>query len=371
MSEKLLFRAVGDVRVDREDPDSLMKFVAPVLNDSDITFGQLEASYSTRGQIAVNLTPGFRADPKLVPSLRHAGITCMSVASNHSHDYGPDCFLDTIRHLTDAGIKVIGGGADIEQARTPGIFDIKGTRVALLAYNAILQPGYEARRNKPGMAPLRVKTFYEQLDWQPGTPAKVWTFADPKDVADIEEDIGKAKQQADIVVVNCHWGVHYMVGHIAMYQLEVGRRIIDAGADILLGHHAHNLGPIDFYKGKPIFYSLGNFAFDYRTPKEYADDPYILAQNELYKLHTDSRYAATQFPAVSRAEIIVNFYIEDKKVKRIAFIPVMANADGQPEIFNPETDNGKQVVALQTELCKDMNCTLTVAGDEVELSPKN
>jgi poly-gamma-glutamate synthesis protein (capsule biosynthesis protein) len=122
------------------------------------------------------------------------------------------------------------------------------------------------------------------------------------------------------------------------------------------------------YKGKPIFYSLGNFAFDYRTPEEYADDPYILAQQELYKIHSDPKYKATQFPAISRAEMIVNFDIEEKEVKKISFLPVMANLEGQPEIFSTDSEEGKQVIDLQNELCKGYNTKLTIEGEEVVLS---
>jgi poly-gamma-glutamate synthesis protein (capsule biosynthesis protein) len=268
-------------------------------------------------------------------------------------------------------MKVIGGGKNIDEARTPAIFDIKGTRVAFLACNSILQPGYEARKNRPGMVPLRVKTFYEQLDWQAGTPPKIWTFADPADVDALLNDVRKAKQMADVVFVAMHWGVHYMVGHVAMYQFDVGHKVIDAGADVILGHHPHNLNTIEMYNGKPIFYSLGNFAFDYRTPTEYADDPYILAQKELYKgiMDIDPKYQATQFPAVSRATMIANFYVSDGKVKKLTFLPAMANNDGQPEIVSPSSEEGKQVIALQTELCKGFNVDLKVEGDEVVLSP--
>lgn len=369
-NDKTRVRAVGDIRVDRDDPDSLMAHVAKPLNDADITFGQLEASYSTRGQIAVNLTPGFRADPKNVPAIAKAGFKVISVASNHSADYGHEAFLDTIDNLSKNGMKVIGGGKNIEEARTPAIFDMKGTKIAFLAYNAILQPGYEARKNKPGMAPLRVKTFYEQVDWQAGTPPKIWTLANEGDVAAIIDDVKKAKEKADVVFVSLHWGVHYMVGHVAMYQYAVGHKVIDAGADVILGHHPHNLNTIEFYKGKPIFYSLGNFAFDYRTPSEHADDPYILAQKEVYKgvMDTDPKYQATQFPAVSRATMIVSFDIADRKVNRISFLPAMSNVEGQPEVVSPASDDGKQVINLQTELCKDHNTKLTVDGEEVVLS---
>ena len=367
-NDQIRVRAVGDIRVDREDPDSLMALVAPALNDADITFGQLEASYSTRGQIAVNLTPGFRADPSMVPSIARAGFKVISVASNHSADYGHEAFMDTIQNLTDNGMQVIGGGKNIAEARKPAILEVKGTKIAFLAYNAILQPGYEARKNKPGMAPLRVKTFYEHLDWQPGTPSKVWTIADADDVANLLDDVKKAKEKADIVIVSLHWGVHYMVGHVAMYQFDVGHKVIDAGADVILGHHPHNLNTIEMYKGKPIFYSLGNFAFDYRTPQEHADDPYIVAQNELYKLVTDPKYKATQFPAVSRATMIVNFQIADRKIARLSFLPAMANIEGQPEVVSPSSQEGKQVIELQTELCRGYNTKLAVDGDEVVLS---
>ena len=366
--ETITVRAVGDIRVDRDDPDSLMALVAPTLNDADITFGQLEASYSTRGEIAITLTPGFRASPRNVPAIARAGFNVISVASNHSADYGPDAFLDTIKYLTENGMKVIGGGKNIVEARKPAVFDTKEGRIAFLGYNAILQPGYEARKNKPGMPPLRVRTFYGQIDWQPGTPPKIVTIANPDDVAAMIDDVKKTREIADIVIVSIHWGVHYMVGHIAMYQTDVGHKVIDAGADVILGHHAHNLNAIEMYNGKPIFYSLGNFAFDYKHPEEYADDPYIIEQNELYKLVTDPKYKATQYPAVSRASMIVNFYVSNKKIQKIAFLPTMSNVDGQPEIFSPNSKEGKQVIDLQESLCKGYNTKLTIQGKEVVLS---
>lgn len=367
-SSKVLFRAVGDVRVDRPDPNSLMHMVAPVLKDSDLVFGQLESSLSTRGAIAVNLTPGFRADPRMVEGLVNAGFTIMSIASNHTADYGYDAFLDTIENLEKNGIAAIGSGRNIAEARTPRVIDLKGNKLAFIAYNAILQPGYAARENRPGMPPLQVKTFYEQLDWQAGTPAKIWTIADPDHVAAIIEDVKVAKQKGDLAIVSIHWGVHYMVGHLAMYQTDVAHKVIDAGADMILGHHAHNLAPIEFYKGKPIFYGLGNFAFDYRTPTEYADDPYIIAQKELYKFNTNPNYDATQYPEVSHSEVIVNFTIHNKKVERISFLPCYITTDGQPYVVKPDSEEGKKVIDLQTRLCEGYNTKLTVDGDEVVLT---
>ncbi len=246
---------------------------------------------------------------------------------------------------------------------------MRGTKVALLGYNAILQPGYEARKNKPGMAPLRVNTFYEKKDWQPGTTPKKRTIPNADDVAAIVNDIYRAREKADIVVVSIHWGVHFVPGVLAMYQTEVGHKVIDAGADLLLGHHAHQLNQLEVYKGKVIFYCLGNFAFDYDIPWD-AEDPYVRALKEHYKLSADPHSTTSQFPAITRAAMIVKCDIFDKKIQRISFLPTMANDDGQPQIVSPRDKAGKDIIDYMTKYSADLGAKFITEGDEVIIASK-
>ena len=106
---------------------------------------------------------------------------------------------------------------------------------------------------------MRASTFYEQVDWQPGTPPRIVTLANKDDLAAMVEDIKKVRPLVDVLIMSIHWGVHHVPAVIAMYQKEVGHAAIDAGVDIILGHHAHILKAVEVYKGKVIFYSIGNF----------------------------------------------------------------------------------------------------------------
>jgi poly-gamma-glutamate capsule biosynthesis protein CapA/YwtB (metallophosphatase superfamily) len=118
----------------------------------------------------------------------------------------------------------------------------------------VLRPGYEAGPNKPGAVPA---------DRLPaGTAPKILTFADREDLRALIEDIKAAKAKADFLAVSLHWGVHLVKGVLADYEAEVARAAIDVGAHAVLGHGPHVLKAIEIYRGKPIFYSLGNFCFD-------------------------------------------------------------------------------------------------------------
>ncbi len=133
-----------------------------------------------------------------------------------------------------------------------------GLRVGFLAYCSVLPRGYEATPARPGVAPLRARTFYEQVDWQAGTPPRIVTLADEADLAALTDDVRALRERADVVVVSVHWGIHFEPGTIAGYQYQAAHAAIDAGADVVLGHHGHVIKAVEFYRGKPVFHSLGN-----------------------------------------------------------------------------------------------------------------
>src|SRR5262249_47679567 len=125
-------------------------------------------------------------------------------------------------------------------------------------YCSVLRAGHQAGKDKPGAAPMRAHTQFMPEDWQPGIPPRVITTPHEEDLRALEEDIRKAKRQADAVVMSIHWGLHHIPKTIADYQPIVAHAAIDAGADLILGHHAHCLKAIEVYKGKVCFYSIGN-----------------------------------------------------------------------------------------------------------------
>jgi poly-gamma-glutamate capsule biosynthesis protein CapA/YwtB (metallophosphatase superfamily) len=177
----------------------------------------------------------FSADPALIEGLANAGIDYVSVANNHIRDAGAAGLLQTIANLTRDGIASSGSGRNLAAARRPGVFTVDGTKVAILAYDAIAA-GYHATATRIGSAPL-VASY-------------------------VREDVKAARAAgADVVVVFPHWGTEYRSKPSAAQQ-KLARTIIDAGADMVIGNHAHWAAAMEIYHGKPIWYALGNFVFD-------------------------------------------------------------------------------------------------------------
>ncbi|MDI7259376.1 MAG: CapA family protein [Thermodesulfobacteriota bacterium] len=361
--------AVGDVWVNRDDPDSIFKHVTHVIKSADIAFCQLETNYSERGTPLPQARVPMRAHPRNAPAIRNAGFNVVSFASNHHYDYGSEALLDTIEVMRKTGIELIGVGKNIAEARKPQIVNCKGTQIGFLAYSSILPLGYWAEANKPGCAPIRGFTLYEQVEHdQPGTPARIHSFAHESDKAAMIEDIERLKAQVDIVMVSMHWGIHFKEAEIAMYQKKVGYAALDAGADVILGHHAHILKAIEIYKGKPIFYSLCNFACDHELPQELLSSQRWKELMELNPSWTlDPRYKSYPFPADARMTMAVKIIISDKKIKKISFLPALINEDSSPRFLSPEDKEFNDVVKYMEKITKSQNIDTkyTVEGDEV------
>lgn len=179
----------------------------------------------------------------------------------------------------------VGTGADIAAARAPVLVRRGDLTIALLSVNSIRPMGYWADERRPGCAPLRGHTLYEQIEHdQPGTPARIHTWPYAEDLGALLASIRDVQARADIVVLSHHAGIHFVLAVIPDYQREVARRAIDAGADIVLGHHAHILTGAKIYRGKPILYSLAIFAIDLRMdPAQAASSGF----REIQKLNPD------------------------------------------------------------------------------------
>jgi len=284
---------VGDVSPGREEGRADEQFgpTREILTSADITFGQLETPLSNRGkrQLFVGLGGGaWEGEPwdpdALAAPIGRAGFDVMSFAGNHTMDRSEESLFDSIDAAERAGIRLVGAGKDIAAARAPVIVERKGNTVGFLAYCSVLPKGYEATPTRSGCAPMRARTYYEQVDWQPGTPPRRHSWCYSEDLSAMVEDVQKVRAGTDVVVVSFHWGIHFEPGTIGQYQFEAAHAAIDAGADLVLGHHAHIMKGVEVYKGKAIFYSLNNFVLFARDEHERiltADSPPTDSQNTL------------------------------------------------------------------------------------------
>ena len=156
--------ATGDLAPDRENYDESYLATRDVLRSADVVFGQLETSFAASGTRLPQARHAVRARPEGAAALARAGFTVVSMAGNHGMDWGREAFFETRRHLEAAGIAGVGAGYDIAEARRPVIRTLgDGTRVAFLAYSSILPHSYWADERRPGCAPMRAHTVYEQI----------------------------------------------------------------------------------------------------------------------------------------------------------------------------------------------------------------
>lgn len=264
------FAFVGDVLW--RDPLPETEAVAAALDligRADVAFGNLEGPASARGTAAPKPIR-LRMDPGRLDDLARAGFRVVSVANNHILDYGIEAFLDTLEQLARRQIAAVGGAVNLQAARQPAVLTVDGVKVAFLAAASTLPPGFAAGDDRPGIAPIHVSETF-QVDpgislEQPGTSPFVHTRAWGPDIESAQAAVRQARQSADLVIFSIHWGVPAFwrapfQGELAEYQQPLGRALIDAGADLVVGHHPHSLHGIETYRGKPIVYSLGNFIF--------------------------------------------------------------------------------------------------------------
>ena len=210
-------------------------FTADYLHGFDLTVGNLECVVSSQGQPVPNKQYHFRADPRGFTRLNDAGFSIVSLANNHSGDFGRGAFIDMLAQLPAHGITPLGGGATLAAAHQPVIRTIRSTTVGFLAYCEIGPDSFAATRATPGHAWL--------------------------DPALMHADIVSVRPHVDYLVVFMHWGIEYQrvqTGH----QQAIARLAVEAGADFVVGSHPHVIQPFEIYQGRPIVYSLGNFVFD-------------------------------------------------------------------------------------------------------------
>lgn len=364
--------AVGDIGPNRGEPESIFAPNAQLLKAADITFGQMEGILSERGTPNFGMEHIRRSHPDNVSALTYAGFDVVGLASNRTMIFGYDAFFDTIDVLRDNGIQVVGVGNNIEEARKPVILERKGTKVAFLSYNSITMEHLRhtiATNSKPGCNPLRVFTIYEPISFphQPGTPAKPITVTYPEDRETMIEDIEKAKSQADIVVVNQHAGLDYVHASIAMYQKEIAHAAVAAGADLVIQEHAHMLRGIEIYKGKAIFYGVGNFALDPVVEESKRKTSWSPEAKELYKVGVEPGWEAYPFPAECRKTMAVKCVIQDKNIGRVSFVPCLINQEAQAEILTRQDKRSEEFLRYMEDLCQSqgLHPKLCWEGEEV------
>lgn len=329
------------------------------LQQSRLVFANLEVPLSEKGHPA-DKPIVFRGKPELVAELKRAPFRVLSFANNHALDFGSEAMLDTLAILREAGFGVAGAGRDLQEALKPAVTQVGTFRIACIALCCTLPPGFAATSVRPGVAPIRVRSSWicdgALSDEQPGTPPYVITEADPDDVTLAQKAIQSAKNTSDIVLVSVHWGVppgwsSAFQGPLADYQRPLAHALVDAGADVILGHHPHTLHGVEIYRARPIFYSLGNFVF------------HSLADRSFHLSRTLVPYRVDRVrPAELRQTAVFSIDYNQTAWATISVRPCHLNDAGEPQFANAES--ARQILSRLEGLCRELDVQLHVGDGE-------
>jgi len=258
----------GDVNLmNVTDPAVPFARVLDTLRTADALFGNLECCLYDAAPERSLADEGFYAPRAMGHALTLAGYRALGMANNVT--YGAGAISSSVAELDRLGIAHTGAGANSQQAREPALIECNGLRVGFLQRTSVYWPtNHEAGERSPGVAALRGHTAY-QLPLhktrpeippanRPGVPPEILTWADPAYLAQYCDELAALRRRADIVVASHHWGLHE---EVLQYMTEIAHAAIDAGADIVAGHGPHFSLPVELYRGKPVFYGLGNFSF--------------------------------------------------------------------------------------------------------------
>ena len=320
----------GDLILDAPDPDHWLSGIAPALRAADVAIGHLEVPHTHRGSELKGDVPAPGADPEALQALPRAGCTTVSLAGNHIADRGEQGIADTIDGLVEAGLAFCGAGSNLHQARKPAVMNCRGKRVALLSYNCVGPEDSWATDHRAGCAYLALETE----DGKPITPLAsiVGMTAAAKRI--LETDIGETRRLADLVIVALHKGIVHTPVRLGPYERPLAHAAIDAGADVVISHHAHIIKGIEFYLGKPIFHGLGNgcvvtraLSPDQAHPERAA---WAARRKQLFGFEPDPAYELAPFhPEAINAMIGCLSWREDGSLVT-GVIPVHVEPPGRP-----------------------------------------
>lgn len=285
--QKYILRVGGDMMLDRGvkarvnslggSYDVIFDLIREDLIAADMVFANLEGSISDIGA-DTGKPYSFRFEPEVAKALKNAGIDIVSLANNHMLDWGRDSLCATLTHLKNVEIASVGAGCNTLEAEAPHIIRLGNTNIALLAYTEFYQ-GAHATETRAGMSEYNISKIIQRI-----------------------EDL-KKNEEIDLVFVSMHWGDEYKTRAV-MNQVEIGKKIIDAGADVIIGHHPHVAQEIERYGKGWIIYSLGNFVFDQSWSEE------------------------------TMKGLMADIYIQNKRVYDIIPRPLQLNNNFQPYLVN-------------------------------------
>jgi len=329
-SGDLVVLLAGDLVLDVQDPDHWLAGIAPAVRAADLAIGHLEVPHTDRGAELAGDVPAPAASPEHLDALARAGFAAVSLAGNHIADCGPDGIADTIARLDALDIAHSGAGPTLDAARRPALLDRAGKRIALLSYNCVGPESGWATSDRAGCNYLRIATG----DGGPVTPTATLTDVAADALAQLAADIAAVRAASDLVIVALHKGIVHTPAVLAPYERPLAAAALAAGADVVVGHHAHILRGIERRDGRPVFHGLGNACVVTRALDPGQDHParaaWATRRRELFGFEPDPRYPLAPFhPQAVHGILGIAIVHADRRLST-GVVPIFSEPPGRP-----------------------------------------
>lgn len=327
----------GDLVLDVEDADHWLAGIAPAVQAADLAIGHLEVPHTRRGSELVGDVPAPGAPPENLAAIARAGFAAVTLAGNHIADCGPEGIEDTLAGLDRLGVAHTGAGATLAAARAPAWLARGGRRVALLSYNCVGPEVAWATERRAGCNYLRVRT----ADGSAVAPAAPLVEMAPEALEQLRADVAAARADgAQLVIVALHKGLVHTPAKLALYERPLAAAAVAAGADVVVGHHAHILRGVELCDGKPVFHGLGNGCVVTHALGPEQSHPARAAwarrRRELFGFEPDPRYPLAPFhPEAVHAALGVVRWAADGTLTA-GVIPVHVEPPGRPVCVSDE-----------------------------------
>ncbi len=425
------FTAAGDCIIQRRIPDDFDGFseLGPIINEGDVRFFNLETTLNREGECFASQFSGgtyIRTNPEVLDDLKKFGFNMTSFNNNHAFDFSYEGFYKTMENVDKSGLVQAGVGMNLDEAAAPKFLDTKDGRVALIAINTSFAPPMLAGKasgrvkGRPGIFGLRhnktivvnKETFSQIKDvvdktklnayneiiikegykkplpddmielegaiFELGDDEGIKTTVNEADMAQVEKSIEEAKFLADYVIISIH--SHQISGTNketpSQFLEEFAHRCIDAGADAIIGHGPHLLRPVEVYKDRPIFYSLGDFILQLYSVEFAPHDFYSkvglssdCTVHELLKTRSKDFTIGLMEQRVMFQSIIPEWEIKDGKLKSLKLYPIEAKMKGnKSEVGLPLLARDDDIFKRLSKMSEPYGVKMKNCGKYIECS---